>query len=303
MQWPRVRRPRKAARFFLIAAELVVVTLASVVAIATNHWRERSVAMLARLLQRRPPMRPAVVDERELEALPAPVARYFRTVLGDDLRIIHSGVISQRGTFLVRPEPPMWRKFYATQHVATSPAGFLWDASIRLVPGISVHVRDAFIDGAGSMRASVMGLWPLTDVEGTPEIAEGALHRYLAEAPWIPTALLPSQGVTWTPIDDASARATITAGATTVSADFFFAPDGTVSRVFTEARWRDVDGRAVPTPWQGHFSHYAEMHGVKIPLNAEVEWLLDDGPQPYWRGEITSVAYEYEENRVTPDRV
>lgn len=293
MQSLRIRRPRKAARFFMITAELAVVGLASVVAIATNQWRERGATRLARLLQRRSETVPTALDEQALGSLPAPVARYFRTVLGDDPRMIRSAKISQRGTFLMRPEPPLWRKFYATHHVSTSPIGFLWDASIRLIPGLSVLVRDSFIDGIGSMRANVMGIWSLVEVEGTPEIAAGALHRYLAEAPWIPTTLLPSQGVTWTPIDETTARATITVGTTSVSADFSFAPDGTVSRVYTEARWRDVDGVAVPTPWQGHFSHYAEMHGVKIPLHAEVEWLLDEGPQPYWRGEITSIAYEY----------
>jgi hypothetical protein len=30
-----------------------------------------------------------------------------------------------------------------------------------------------------------------------------------------------------------------------------------------------------------------------IPIEAEVEWVLPGGPYPYWRGEITSIDYEY----------
>lgn len=144
------------------------------------------------------------------------------------------------------------------------------------------------------MRASAMGLFPLMHVEGTPEIAAGALLRYLAEAVWMPTALLPSQGMMWTALDDASARATFTSGATTVSLDFHFGADGLVERVFTDARPRGVEGRFVPTPWQGRFHHYEYVHGSRIPFRGEVEWLLPEGPRPYWRGCITAAAFEYE---------
>lgn len=288
------KRPPSLARILTIAAEVGVVALGSVVAIATNAWRQHGLAMLGRLLHRRASASPATFDARELDSLPAPVARYFRAVLSEGQRIIRAAELSQRGHFLVRPESAGWRRFYATHHVATSPGGFLWDASIRLAPGISVMVRDAFVDGIGSMRASVMGVWTLADVEGTPEIAAGALQRYLAEGPWYPTALLPSQGVIWTPLDDSSACATLTVGATTVSVDFHFAADGTVRRVFTDARSREVEGQFVPTPWQGRFSHYAEMHGMKIPRTGEVEWLIDGLPQPYWRGDITAVEFSYD---------
>lgn len=295
MHWLRSKRPHSLAGRIAIGAELLVVTLGSVVAFSTNAWRQKSVALLEQLLRWRPFTPPLTFEPHELEGLPEPVARYFRTVLRDGQRIVRSAEICQRGHFLMHAQPLSWRKFHATQHATATPPGFVWDASIRLAPGISVLVRDALIDGAGSMRASVMGLWPLVTVEDTQEIDRSALQRYLAEAPWTPTALLPSQGVTWTPLDGASARATLTAGVTTASVDFFFAADGTIRRVYTDARSRHVDGEAVPTPWQGRYSRYAEMHGMKIPLSAEVEWLLDDAPQPYCRCDITSISYGYRE--------
>lgn len=295
MHWLRSKRPRRLAGLIATGAEVLVVTLGSAVAISTNAWRQKSLALLGRLLRFGPSSTPVTFEAGELEGLPEPVARYFRTVLREGQRIVRSAEISQRGTILVKAQPPVWRKFYATHHVATSPAGFLWDASIRLAPGICVLVRDALVDGIGSMRASVMGLWPLVSVKGTPEIAAGALQRYLAEAPCVPTALLPSQGVAWTPLDEASARATITSGPTTVSVDFFFAADGTVRRIHGDARPREVDGEAILTPWQGRFSNYAELHGMRIPLHAEVEWLLEEGPQEYWRGDVRAVSYAYEE--------
>jgi hypothetical protein len=81
--------------------------------------------------------------------------------------------------------------------------------------------------------------------------------------------------------------------ATAVSLDFRFGPDGLVESVFTPARGRDVDGRSVPTPWQGRFSEYDERAGMRIPLAGEVEWLLPEGPQVYWRGRLVGVEYEW----------
>jgi len=73
---------------------------------------------------------------------------------------------------------------------------------------------------------------------------------------------------------------------------FSFRADGLVESVFTSARMREVDGRAIPTPWQGRFARYEERTGMTIPLAGEIEWLLPDGPQMYWRGEITGVDFE-----------
>ena len=63
-------------------------------------------------------------------------------------------------------------------------------------------------------------------------------------------------GVKWNPIDDSTARATLSAGGTTVSLDFRFSDDGLVESLFTPERARDVDGEPVPTPWQGRFWDY-----------------------------------------------
>ena len=32
---------------------------------------------------------------------------------------------------------------------------------------------------------------------------------------------------------------------------------------------------------------------VAVPMDAEVAWLLPDGPRPYWRGHIEAIDYEF----------
>ena len=266
--------------------------IGSLVAASGYRWRKRSAKTVQHLHRASTTPRTIAFNPAELTGLPQPVVRYFRTVLDDGQPMVRHVLLTQRGQFLVRPRPDGWRPFDATQHFTTHPGGFVWDARIRMAPGLTIRVRDALVDGAGSMVGRLMCVWPLVSVADTPEIAAGALQRYLAESVWFPTALLPSQGVIWTGLDDSSARAALTLGATTVSLDFSFGPDGLIKGVFTPARPRDMKGRAVSTPWQGHFVRYENHGGMKIPMAGEVEWVLPEGPQKYWRGEITSVVFE-----------
>jgi hypothetical protein len=76
-----------------------------------------------------------------------------------------------------------------------------------------------------------------------------------------------------------------------VSADFHFGADGLVQRVFVPARMRDVNGRGVPTPWEGRFRDYAEMAGMRIPVGGDVGWILDGAWQPYFRGTIVRATF------------
>jgi len=276
----------------LLVLVALILVLATTVLLAGARWRSATAALVGRLHDTSPPENEAAYSSSELADLPAPVARYLGAVLRDGQRIPRRARIEQRGTFAVKPTPDGWRPFSAVQHFAARPAGFVWDARIGMAPGLDFLVRDAFVDGTGSMYGTVMGAVPVVNVQGTPDIAAGALVRYLAEAVWMPTALLPSHGVSWAALDDTSARATLTAGGTTVSLDFFFGADGLVERIYTPARGRDVKGTSVPTPWEGRWFEYAERDGVRVPTRGEVAWILSEGRVPYWRGEITNVTYE-----------
>lgn len=201
------------------AAVAALGCLAAWIAVADARWRSDS----SRLVQRSRRRAAATISRRfteaELDGLPAPVVRYFRAALSEGQRMIRSARLEQRCEFLLRPQRNDWRPFTATEHFGARPAGFVWNARIRMAPGLSTRVRDGFVEGRGFVRASLLGIFSLVAVEGTAEIAEGALQRYLAEAAWLPTALLPSQGVVWAPLDRSSARATVAAGGTTVSID------------------------------------------------------------------------------------
>ena len=263
---------------------------AGALALGRRSWREKTTALRATMRAARVPMIVSTYDRREIEALPPPVKRYFEAVLEDGQRIVTSVRFTQDGQFRQDEHKDVWQPFHATQFATMNPPGFDWDARIRMAPGVDVWVRDAYGLGAGSLPASALGLVTMAHIQDTAASARGELMRYLAEAAWYPTALLPSQGVRWEGIDDVSARATLTDGATTVTLEFRFGIDGLIEEVWAASRPRSATESA---PWLCRVSGYEQRAGMHVPIQGEVEWQLPSGPAPYFRGRMTHLEYEF----------
>jgi hypothetical protein len=239
------------------------------------------------------PVRPNTVDFRELEGLPAPVQRYFRAVLKEGQPMVAGVRVRHTGTFNMGETTDQWKPFTSDQKVVAQRPGFDWNGRVAMMPGLPVRVHDAYVAGEGILHASLLGLFPVVDMRGTGDVAEGELMRFLAEAAWYPTALLPSQGVRWEAVDDRSAYATLIEGEISITMLFTFNEEGLIDTVRAQARGRAVGGEVVPTPWHGRFSNYEERGGMRVPLDGEVAWLLPEGEKPYWRGHITEIVYEF----------
>lgn len=276
---------------------IVVVTLAASLIVAKVYgayrWDAGTRELRARLEAARVPIRQQVVDFRELDGLPPPVQRFFRTVLKDGQPMLAGVRVQHRGTFNMGETTDQWRSFTSDQQVVTQRPGFDWDGEVAMMPGLPVRVHDAYVAGEGILHATLLGLFSVVNLRGTGDMAEGELLRFFAEAAWYPTALLPSQGVRWDAADDRSARGTLTDGTIVLTMLFTFNEQGLIDTVRADARGRTVDGKVVPTPWRGRFWNYAELSGMLVPLDGEVAWLLPEGAKPYWRGRITEIIYDF----------
>jgi len=277
----------------LVVMVALLVIVAGVIGYGSSRWKGSTKEFRAKLEAARLPIKPVTYDAREIEDLPPPVRRYFQAVLKNGQPIVSVARLTHGGQFSMGESHEKWSRFTSSQLAITRRPGFDWDGRIAVAPGLNVFVHDAYVAGEGILHAELLGLITLADIRGTPEAAQGELMRFLAEAAWYPTKLLPSQGVRWEAIDDMSARATLTDGATTVSLDFRFDAEGLLSGVRAAARHRTVNGVLVATPWQGRFWGYEVRGGMRIPLEGEVAWELPEGLWPYWRGSVTDIAYEF----------
>jgi hypothetical protein len=279
-----------------IGIGVVVGLIAAAGAIAlAGHWvwLARSAELRGELVATTREPEPVTFEQSQLSGTPEPVARYLSNVLTRGQRAVRSARISHSGTFNMGSGEPQWKPFTSSQEVAVARPGFLWDARIRMAPGMPAHVHDAYINGDAVLNARLFGLITVMESPNSPELAQGELLRFLAEAPWYPTALLPSSTVLWSPIDDASARVTLVDGDLSVSLDVRFTENGLIESVYSDGRYRDLDGTQVRTPWEGRFWNYEERSGMLVPLDGEVAWLLPDGRWPYWRGHIENIEYEF----------
>lgn len=251
----------------------------------------RKVSELKNALSAGLPAYAASVDFTALQNLPPPVLRYFRKVLVDGQPMIRFAELRQRGTLRTNPQADKWLEFSATESVAPLRPGFIWDARIALPLGCHLRVVDAYVDGAGSGRVSLLSALPLASETNTPELNSGALHRYLAEAVWFPTALLPQAGIQWTYIDERSALATLADGNTSVALVFHFNDDDEVSHVEADARWGRFKEGYRQARWEGHFSDYRSEHGMWVPGYGEVGWYCGDVLQLVWKGRISAFHF------------
>lgn len=276
---------------------LIIVGVAIIVTIAlvcgSSRWQSATKEMRARLEAARLPIGVKTYSPDELIGLPAPVQRYFRSVLKEGQPMVLAVSVEHSGTFNMSEIREQWKPFSSTQRVITQRPGFDWEGRIAMMPGLSVRVHDAYIAGEGILHASLFGLVSLVNLRGTPDVAQGELMRFFAEAAWYPTALLPSQGVQWEAVNDTSARATLKDGETTLTMLFRFNENGLIESVRAEARGRSIAGAVIPTPWEGRWSSYELRDGMRIPIEGEVAWMLPEGPKPYWRGRITRLSYEF----------
>ncbi|MFM8533298.1 MAG: DUF6544 family protein [Acidimicrobiia bacterium] len=267
-------------------AAMIGLALAATLA-ASMRWDRQTTALIASLGAGN--AAPSTYREAILADLPPPAQRYFRASLRPDQPMMRSAVATQQAEFYINDA---WRPLTATQHFRISPPAFVWDARIAMAPMMPVSVRDSYVDGHGAMKASMLGLIGLADVAERPELNLGARQRFLGEAVWLPTALLPSPTVRWSPRDDHSAVATLSDNGRDVSLVFEFDETGMV-RTISGDRYKEAAGAFTLQRWLITCGEATDHDGLRIPARCEVAWIVDGKPVPYWRGRLETIRYEF----------
>lgn len=229
-----------------------------------------------------------------LEGLPAPVQRYLDHALPADMRGLRLARYEQTGVLRTDPLRDDWIAFTALQHIGARTTEFVWIARADTAALLHVRVTDSLIDGRGAGQVALLSALPIASAGGGPEMNSGALHRFLAEAVWCPSALLPSRHLQWAPVDESRAIATLTNGATTVSLEFRFNADNEVTGIYTPGRWGSFDGGYRQVAWEGMFRNYTRRQGVLVPSEGEVGWIVDGRWRSVWRGTVVSATFEFE---------
>jgi hypothetical protein len=274
----------------IVLLALVVVALCAV--LAGSVWLRRSARSIARDMIDVGSRSPAtVVTAADIALLPDPVERWMRwaNVVGRER--IRTVRLRQKGEIRLAPDKP-WMRFDAEQYYTTDPPAFIWYADVRtwIIP--LMEGRDSYIDGHGAMVIKGGGWIPIVDAHG-PKLDQAALMRYLSEIIWFPTAAL-EPCITWTPVDECSARATIVREGVAVSAIFTFDDIGRPTGM-TADRYYDAGASSTLERWFTPSTDYGDIRGVNIPVMGSAIWKLKSGDFEYIRIEITRAEYNVQE--------
>ena len=244
---------------------------------------ERETAALLAARQERPGH---VVSEADLERLPLPIQRWLRAagVLGKPIPAVVR--IAQEGEFRLGPDKS-WMPFTATEYFTITFPGFLWKASMEMKPLVSIEGRDCYVQGIADIEMRLAGLVPVAKSSGG-NLTGGALLRYLNEMMWFPAALL-LPNIAWEPIDDASARATVTDRGLSVSAVFHIDPEGRLVNM-TADRWNDTEHAFLP--WSTPLTGYGTFAGLELPNAGSGVWKTGPDAYAYIRLRVTNVEYD-----------
>lgn len=274
-------RTRKIVGGLLV---LVIVAASTIGFRSVTHTRNTN-RQIDALLATGDAATPTMLTEAMIAPLPAPLQRWLRWsgVVGKPLPTTVR--LRQEGT--LRLATFGWVPFTAEEYYSTQPPAFLWTADVALAPGISVRGTDHYIAGHGALDIRLLGAIPLASDDG-PEMDEGALLRYLNEILWFPAAAV-SPYISFDPVDDNSARATMTWNGVSGTAVFTFDQMGRPVTMTANRFDRDL-GQVVR--WATPLHDYGEFDGIRVPIAGEAIYTRPTGDYAYIRLQIIEVDYD-----------
>lgn len=211
-------------------------------------------------------------------ALPAPVARYYQTIFGDEVPVVETAVINTRGT--VRFAGITFPARLIFTHEAGQGYRHYIEATLFGLPLMKVNER--YLDGQAKMEL------PVGVVENEPKIDMAANLGLWGESIWLPSIFLTDPRVHWEAIDETSARLIVPFAEGEDSFTAVFDPETGLLQSMEALRYQDA-ADTEKIAWLLEPITWGTYHGMMIPATSSVTW-ADEGT-PWLIVEIESVAY------------
>jgi len=272
----------------IVAAASIVTAGASVLGAS----RARDVAAVRRLRDRLEQLPDGAVDRFDpamVADLPAPAKRYFLHTIRVGTPLARTVRLGMTGSMRLGPGQ-RWLPLRAEQ-VLAPPDGFVWEA--RVGRGLMRFAgADAYSNGHGRVAFRLWDVVPIVRAGG-PDISRAARERLAIESVWQPASLLPGPGVTWTSIDDRTARVVVEIDGEEIPLTLAIAPDGRLASAATE-RWGNLttDGRYAAIPFGVDVLGEHTFGGYTLPAGVRVGWWYRTGhPFEFFRADVVQATF------------
>lgn len=261
---------------FLAIALLVIVTALIIGHLSERSQRKREVQNLFNSSGKVT----GIFLKEQIADLPEPVQRYFNYSLQEGQSFISYARLKHSGQFRQKPDQK-WTSITGVEYFTTQNPGLVWFGK---VPFISA--TDKYVNGKGNLKVKFLSTIKFIDAKGETT-DQGEFLRWLSEAVWYPTALLPSENMKWEAIDDNSAKIIYSDDRISAEGIFHFNEIGQISR-FEAMRYMDESRLE---HWTINCSDYKQVNGMHLPFFAEVIWNLDAGDFCYAKFRVDTIEY------------
>lgn len=231
---------------------------------------------------------PGIITEEDVMHLPAPVQRWITSTGIIGKPAIRSGYVKQTAFIKMKPDQETWYSANAIQYSVTEPPAFIWKVELDMMPVIKIKGRDKFIGGKGEMLIKMNSLINIVNEKGE-KLDEGTIQRFLGELVWFPSLAL-SPHITWEPIDEFSAQATMHYRGTSGDGTFYFDDEGNFTK-FIAMRYMANEPDAMKYPWILTVDDYAIFEGIKVPSKVKATWELDHTDWTWLDLQIEDIQY------------
>jgi hypothetical protein len=210
--------------------------------------------------------------------LPAPVERFFRVSIGDQVPVIHSAVLTGVAKIRFMGIPFLGRLRFT--HRAGYDYRHYMETTLFGFP--LMKVNESYRDGKGRLEL------PFGVITNEPKVDSAANLGLWGETIWLPSLFVTDPRVRWEAIDDTSARLIVPYGDEEDSFTVTFDPQTGLLKRMEALRWKDAKDTA-KTRWTLEPLGWKTYHGMKLPSPASATWETEG--TPWLVSSLTDVVY------------
>jgi hypothetical protein len=264
-------------RFAILVLLVLLVALLGVVLwmVVGWRWHRRRALQLARSLAVEQGQE--VFEESMVKGLPETAQRYLLHAIRPGTRIARSLRLRFEGSMQFGADPTRW-PLDGDNIVITPERGFVWFERLRYrgVP------RNGLLYYAANRGGVIWSYWnllqDLSKASGTgPDATRAIRGRFLSKLVWMPSALLPQNGVRWEAADDQNVKAIITVDGDTVPLSLKVDAQGRLQEmVFPRWGAKNADGSYGLFPYGVKPEGETTVDGYTIPSQVAAVWCYGD---------------------------
>ena len=199
--------------------------------------------------------------------LPHPVERFYRTLYGEEIPVIHSFILTGRGNLRFQGVTLPARLRFT--HDAGKGYRHYIETTVWGVPLLKVN--EHYID-----QKSRLAL-PFGVVENEPQVDEAANLGMWSETLMFPGVYFSTEGVRWESIDEVTARLIVPFGEGEDEFKVFFNQESGLIEKMEAMRWKNA-GDSEKTRWEAQAKEWGEVGGWKMPVLFAAQWMDESTP-------------------------